>query len=73
MKNITGEKKKSKQKHLSCLKEIVNIQKLTDIPIVVVIFKPPLQEWKHNGKFRSAVPCFMLLRISLFLKIITGY
>lgn len=44
MKNITGEKKKSKQKHLSCLKEIVNIQKLTDIPIVVVIFKPPLQE-----------------------------
>lgn len=65
MKNLTGEK--IKQKHLPCLNEIVNIQKLTDIPIAVVIFKPPLQEWKHNGKFKYAVPCFMLLYL-LILK-----
>lgn len=70
IKNLAGQKK-SKLKHLSGLKEtqerIVNIQKLTDIPIVAVIFKHSLQEWKHNGKFKSAVPCFMLLYL-LILK-----
>lgn len=70
IKSLAGEKK-CKWNHLSALKEtrekIVNIQKLTDIPIEIVISKHSLQEWKHNGKFKSAVPCFMLLYL-LILK-----